>query len=189
MEWVKEWLSNRVQCYTVTLRFASVSNHLRSVFCSVEYKRFTTKGEQTLSHFPEKLLITKAIYQLNNYNKAWLNTKLAKTPNLFTVEFQESLQIFWETYRYNSREFFYLHLHSYSSLANTWLSTWNRISAPIVFHNPLYPQSSVLNLVPRVSHLPAQAREDESPWERGWSVLGCSSCALGDTVFTFPVQV
>ena len=70
MEWVKEWLSNRVQCYTVTLRFASVSNHLRSVFCSVEYKRFTTKGEQTLSHFPEKLLITKAIYQLNKIQQS-----------------------------------------------------------------------------------------------------------------------
>ena len=54
--------------------------------------------------------ITKEIYplSLNNYNKAWLNTNLAKTPNLFTVEFQELplLQIFWETYRFNSREIF-----------------------------------------------------------------------------------
>ena len=48
----------------------------------------------------------KAIYQLNKYNKAWLNTNLAKTPTLFTVEFQEWLEIFWETYRFNSREFF-----------------------------------------------------------------------------------
>ena len=30
-------------------------------------------------HFLEKLLITKAIYQLNKYNKAWLKTNLAKT--------------------------------------------------------------------------------------------------------------
>ena len=30
-------------------------------------------------HFLEKLLITKAICQLNKYNKAWLNTNLAKT--------------------------------------------------------------------------------------------------------------
>ena len=56
-------------------------------------------------HFLEKLLITKAIYQLNKYNKAWLNTNLAKTPTLFTVEFQELLEIFWETYHFNSREF------------------------------------------------------------------------------------
>ena len=62
-------------------------------------KRFTTKGKQTLSHFLEKLLITKAIYQLNKYNKAWLNTNLAKTPTLLTVEFQELLEIFSETYR------------------------------------------------------------------------------------------
>ena len=48
----------------------------------------------------------KAIYQLNKYNKAWLNTNLAKTPTLFAVEFQELLEIFWETYRFNSREFF-----------------------------------------------------------------------------------
>ena len=58
--------------------------------------------------------------------------------------------------RKNSQEFFTL--HSNSSLPNTWLSTRNRISAPFVFHNPLYPQSSV---------------------------LGCSSCVLEDTVFTF----
>ena len=30
-------------------------------------------------HFLEKLLITKAIYQVKKYNKAWLNTNLAKT--------------------------------------------------------------------------------------------------------------
>ena len=51
-----------------------------------------------MSHFPEKLLITKAIYQLNKNNRAWLNTNLAKTPTLFIVEFQEwletSLEIF-----------------------------------------------------------------------------------------------
>ena len=57
-------------------------------------KPFTTKGKQTLSHFLEKLLITKAIYQLNKYNKAWLNTNLAKTPTLFTAEFQELLEMF-----------------------------------------------------------------------------------------------
>ena len=47
-----------------------------------------------MSHFLEKLLIAKAIYQFNKYNKAWLNTNLAKTPTLFTVEFQELLEIF-----------------------------------------------------------------------------------------------
>ena len=55
----------------------------------------------------------KAIYQLNKYNKAWLNTNLAKTPTLFTVEFQELLEIFWETYRFNSREFFtFISIHT-----------------------------------------------------------------------------
>ena len=34
-------------------------------------------------HFLEKLLITNAIYQLNKYNKAWLNKNLAKTPTSF----------------------------------------------------------------------------------------------------------
>ena len=29
-----------------------------------------------------------------------------KTQTLFTVEFQELLEIFWETYHFNSREFF-----------------------------------------------------------------------------------
>ena len=48
----------------------------------------------------------KAVYQLNKYNKAWPNTNVAKTPSLFTVEFQELLEIFWERYRFNSREFF-----------------------------------------------------------------------------------
>ena len=70
-----------------------MSNHFQSLLPSC-IKHFTTEGEQALSDVPEKLLITKAIYQLNKYNKAWLNTNLAKTPNLFTVEFQESLQIF-----------------------------------------------------------------------------------------------
>ena len=69
-----------------------MSNHFQSLLRSC-IKRFTTKGEQTLSGVPEKLLITKAIYQLNKYNKAWLKN-LGKTSNLFTVEFQESLQIF-----------------------------------------------------------------------------------------------
>ena len=37
---------------------------------------------------------TEAIYQLDKYNKPSLNTYLAKTPALFTVEFQELLEIF-----------------------------------------------------------------------------------------------
>ena len=78
-----------------------------STFVLSCFKRFTTKGK-LLSHFLEKLLITKAIYnQLNKYNKAWLNTNLTKTLTLyFTVEFQELLQIFWEMYHFNSPKFF-----------------------------------------------------------------------------------
>ena len=70
-----------------------MSNHFQSLLPSC-IKRFITKGEQTLSDVPEKLLITKAIYQLNKYNKAWLNTNLAKTLTLFFVEFQELLEKF-----------------------------------------------------------------------------------------------
>ena len=56
--------------------------------------------------------------------------KLAKTPNLFTVQFQELLRIvriFWETYRFDSQEFFtFTCIHR--------LSTRNRIPPPLVFH-------------------------------------------------------
>ena len=55
----------------------SVSNHFQYLLPS-RIKRFTTNGKQTLT-LVEKLLITKAIYQLNKYNKAWLNTNLDKT--------------------------------------------------------------------------------------------------------------
>ena len=88
----------------VNFQWSSISNHLQFLLPSC-IKRFTAKGKQILSHFLEKLLITKAIYQLHKYNKAWLNTNLGKTPTLFTVEFQELLEIFWETYRFNLREF------------------------------------------------------------------------------------
>ena len=69
---------------------------------------------------------TKEIYQLslNIYKKAWLNTYLAKTPILITVEFQELLEIFMGI--------FYLHLHSYSSLAKRG-SIRNRISVGFKF--------------------------------------------------------
>ena len=90
------WVSERVNFQSSSLLnwFIKLrSNHFQP-FLPLCMKRFTTKGKQTLSHFLEKLLITEAIYQLNKYNKAWLNTNLAKTPNLFTEEFQESLQIF-----------------------------------------------------------------------------------------------
>ena len=62
---------------------------------------------------------TKEIYQLS-----WLNTYLAKTPILITVEFQELLEIFMGI--------FYLHLHSYSSLAKRG-SIRNRISVGFKF--------------------------------------------------------
>ena len=112
----------------VNFQWSSISNHLQFLLPSC-IKRFTAKGKQILSHFLEKLLITKAIYQLHKYNKAWLNTNLAKTPTLFTVEFQELLEIFWETYRFNLREFCtFTCTYLYSSLAKTWLSIQNGIS-------------------------------------------------------------
>ena len=136
------WVSERVNFQSSSLLnwFIKLwSNHFQP-FLPLCMKRFTTKGKQTLSHFLEKLLITKAIYQLNKYNKAWLNTNLAKTPTLFTVEFQELLEmIVLKNVLLQFTGIFYLHLYSYSSLAKTWLSIRNRISSRLkVFHIMLY---------------------------------------------------
>ena len=85
------------------------------------------RGSATARNIRSPVLITRAIYQLlsfNKYNKACLNTNLAKTPNLFTVEFQKLLRIsVRETCRFMFTRIFYLHLHSYSSLVKTWFST------------------------------------------------------------------
>ena len=74
-------------------------------FCHVK-NDLLPKGKQTFSPFLGKLLINEAIYQLNKYNKTWPNTNLAKTQTLFTVEFYELLEIFWEMYCFNLREVF-----------------------------------------------------------------------------------
>ena len=77
MEWVKEWIPIKFNIKLVdyaSQAYQIMSNHFQSLL-PLSVKRFTTKEEQTLSDVPEKLLITKAInYQLNKYNKAWLNT-------------------------------------------------------------------------------------------------------------------
>ena len=91
----KSWyyLSETCPRYSERVNFQSssilnwfIKHHERiksfSIFASVVYKTFYYQGKQTLLHFLEKLLMTKAIYQLNKYNKAWLNTNLAKTPTL-----------------------------------------------------------------------------------------------------------
>ena len=69
-----------------------------------------------MSHVPEKLLITKAIYQLSlntcKYNKSWLNTNLAKTPNLFTVEFQQ-----YYCFEYSEKRIASIHENFLPSLA------------------------------------------------------------------------
>ena len=57
------------------------------------------------------------------YNKAWLNTNLAKTQNLYTVEFQELLQNILRNESLQFTRIVDLHLHSYSPLVKTWLST------------------------------------------------------------------
>ena len=73
---------------------------------------------------------TKELYQLslNIYIKAWLNTYLAKTPILITVDFQELLEIF--------TGIFYLHLHSYSSLSKTWLIYETGFLSSLSFPHP-----------------------------------------------------
>ena len=73
LEWVKGWISNQV--YN---SIASVSSHFQSFFPSW-MKRFTTKGKQTLSHFLEKLLITKAIKQIQ---QSMAERKFSQTPTL-----------------------------------------------------------------------------------------------------------
>ena len=93
-EWWSEWTSETSEFpikFNIKLRCITLRKRIKSssTFASAVYKRFYyPKGEQTLSHIPEKLLITRAIiiYQLsfNKYNKACLNTNLAKTLNLFT---------------------------------------------------------------------------------------------------------
>ena len=100
-------------------------------------KRFSAKGKQTLSHSLENLLITKAICQLHKYNKAWLNTNLAKPLTLFTVEFQELFEIFCETYRFNSRDRNFLPslafiLFAYKNVVSYTKEVFSR--ALIVFH-------------------------------------------------------
>ena len=67
---------------------------------------------------------------MNTTKPGWI--QIGQTPNLFTVHFQELLRIvriFWETYRFNSREFFtFTCFHR--------LSTRNRILPPLVLHRP-----------------------------------------------------
>ena len=108
-EWWSKWTSEFPIEFNIKLVHYALRAYqiiLNLCFCLVS-NILLPRGEQTLSHVPEKLLITKALSLLiNKSNKAWLNTNLAKTPNLFTVEFQELLQIFWETYHFNSQEFF-----------------------------------------------------------------------------------
>ena len=141
-------------------RLASVSNHLQPLLLLCIKGFITPWGEQILSHIPEKLLITRAIYQLsfNKYNEACLNTNLAKTPNLSTVEFQKLLQIsVRETCRFMFKRIFYLHLHSYSSLVKTWFSTHKQDFSALSFPQPTL------------------------------SIVDCSW--LEDTVFTFSFRV
>ena len=107
----REWWSKWTSEFPIEFNIKLVHYALRAYqiifnlfFCLVS-NILLPRAEQALSHVPEKLLITKALSS-NKSNKAWLNTNLAKTMNLFTTEFQELLQIFWETYRFNSWELF-----------------------------------------------------------------------------------
>ena len=57
----------------------------------------------------------------NEYN-------LDKT-TLFTIEIQELLEIFWQTYCFNSQDFFtFTCIYSFSSLAKMCLSIQNKVS-------------------------------------------------------------
>ena len=78
-----------------------------------------------MTHFPQMLLITVAFYQLNKYDK------------VTTVKFQELLQIFWETYSLNSREFFYTCFQTFRLLKNVAFYTKQDYSA-ISFSHPSF---------------------------------------------------
>ena len=106
-EWWSKWTSEfPIEFNTKLVRYTSWAYQIifNLCFCLVS-NILLPRGEQTLSHVQERLLITKSL-SLNKSNKAWLNTNSAKTMNLFTTEFQELCQIFWETYCFNSWELF-----------------------------------------------------------------------------------
>ena len=69
-------------------------------------------------------------YAFNKYNKAWLNTNLAKTPTLFTVTSSRNCLKYSEKRIASIQRIFFTFtcLNSHSSLAKTWLSVRNRIS-------------------------------------------------------------
>ena len=110
---------------------------------------------------------TKEIYQLslNIYNKAWLNTYLAKTPILITVEFQELLEIF--------TGIFYLHLHSYSSLSKTWLLYETGFLSGLSFPHPTLSMVECsfgfLSSISRgILQFEAKTRHANKNLKRGW---------------------
>ena len=115
---------------------------------------------------------TKEIYpsSLNIYNRAWLNTYLAKTPILITVEFQELLEIF--------TGIFYLHLHSYSSLAKTWLLYETGFLSGLSFPHPTLPMVEcslgflsfgfVSSISRGILQFEAKGRYTNKNLERGW---------------------
>ena len=93
-----------------------------------------------MSHFLETFLIAKSFYQLNKYNKAWLNTEFSQnTAFIYRKVPTDCLE--YSEYSLQFTGIFFLHLHLYSPLAKTWLSTYirNRISPELkVFHITLY---------------------------------------------------
>ena len=66
-------------------------------FASVVYKMFYYQRRTNLVTLSRRALNDWSNLLINKYSKVWV---------LFTVEFQELVEIFWETYRLNSREFF-----------------------------------------------------------------------------------
>ena len=79
-----------------------------STFASVVYKMFYYQRRTNLVTLSRRALNDWSNLLINKYSKAWF---------LFTVEFQELLEIFWETYRLNSREFLTFLLFAYKNVA------------------------------------------------------------------------
>ena len=118
-------MSFNLQSAIFGLRLQSAVCSLRSAVCSLQSAVYGLQSAVC------------GLQSANVIHRKWIQQslaayKLAKTSNLFTVQFQELLRIvriFWETYRFNSQEFFtFTCIHR--------LSTRNRTPPPLVFHRP-----------------------------------------------------
>ena len=73
------------------LQSAIFGLRLQSAVCSLQSAVYGLQS--TVCSLQSAVCSLQMSYTGNKYNKAWLTDKLAKTSNLFTVQFQELLRI------------------------------------------------------------------------------------------------